>query len=188
MQNQERVLKHSGAYVFLGGLMLVIELVLIQLDILKVELPDHKLDLPTIFIAIAAWTFLFIGIYMLSRSPAFAAKRKVFYITLAGLAIYTVGCIVILAGLWELMFIIPAGLLTTAIGATVAGVSTIRLADARSFGLSLLCIGLYPFVCMFPVVMIKGSPNYSINYAWGILWCSLGVLIFTKQNRFSKIV
>ncbi len=65
--------------------------------------------------------------------------------------------------------LIPLGALLTAISLTTYGVVVLRTpALATPARWSLLAMGLYPFVAMFPLLAITGEPNYLVIAGWGL--------------------
>ena len=185
-QHNTTAFKQSGLWIIFGGAMLIIEFLLIQLNLVTVELSDRKIDLVSICMAILAWTSLFIGLTILCRMETFYKNRKVFYVSLTGLALYTIGCLAILFKQWTLIYIVPAGLLLTALGMIIVGIAVRKIETLTFIGYLSFAVGLYPFLFMFPIVAIKGAPNYSVNYFWGFIWSLLGFVILIQPRKLKS--
>jgi hypothetical protein len=178
----QAALQQSGLYIMAGGLMLVIEFILLQFNLVVVELPDRRIDTLSIALAIAAWILLLAGVKILSASGLLQHKRKLFWIPITGLVLYTLGCFAIVFEQWTLIIVVPLGLLLTATGMLVlGGVLLKEKTGPGRVSVALLLVGLYPFLCMFPIVAFTGAPNYSVNYFWGVLWVILGCCLRIKS-------
>lgn len=171
----QAALQKAGLFIISGGLMLVLEFILLQFNLVVVELPERRIDTLSIVLAIATWILLLAGVRILSTSGLLQRKRKLYGVAITGLSLYTFGSLAIAFKQWALVYTVPVGLLLTAIGMVVIGIALLRekLVGTRT-GAAFLAVGLYPFLCMFPIVAITGAPNYSVNYFWGFLWMVLG--------------
>jgi hypothetical protein len=168
-------MKKAGYLISSGGFMLVLEFILILCDYVTVELPDHKIDTLSITLSIAAWVFLLAGFVRLYKINFLNNKNKLLWISISGLVFYVLGCLFIMLELWNFILIVPVGLLLTASGTIVIGLYIIFMNLLRRWHkLTFLLAGLYPFVFMFPIVAICGSPNYLVNYLWGVPWIIAG--------------
>ena len=185
-QVNNRAFRRSGLWIIFGGAMLIIEFLLIQLNLVTVELTDQKIDLVSICMAIMAWTGLFIGLSILCRTETFYKNRKAFYVSLTGLACYTVGCLAILFEQWTIIYVVPVGLLLTALGMIIIGIIVRKVETSALIGYLSFAVGLYPFLFMFPIVAIKGAPNYSVNYFWGFIWTFLGLVVLIQSRKLKS--
>lgn len=166
-------IRTPGYLLAAGGCLLLIEFVLIVCDLVTVELPDHKIDRFSILLSTAAWIFLLAAFIHLYRMNFLGRRNSLLWIPVSGLVFYILGCVFIMLDLWSLIFIVPIGLLLTASGTTVIGIFTIKMKLMKGGGWFVLA-GLYPFLFMFPIVAIYGSPDYSVNYLWGLPWVLTG--------------
>lgn len=176
--------KKSGIWIVTGATALLIELILIQLHIVSLELPDHKADIPSLLLAIVSWASFFMGLGSILNESTFVHVKKSLYVSLTGLGFYTFGCVFMLLEYWDLILVVPAGLFLTALGMMITGVIVIRrkiISGWRRF--AFLAVGLYPFLLMFPTVVLTGAPNYSVNYFWGLLWLWLGSALYFHQKK-----
>jgi hypothetical protein len=72
--------------------------------------------------------------------------------------------------------LLPAAAMLTAVGMVLAGVAVTRGRRWTGWkGLTPLIVGLYPFVFMFPLVIVTTEPNYFSVAGWGLPWIALGV-------------
>jgi hypothetical protein len=75
----------------------------------------------------------------------------------------------------------PLGALITAVGMTLVGIAVLR---TRRWGgwqrFTPLLVGVYPFLVMFPFVIITDEPNILAISGWGLPWFLLGYAIWTS--------
>lgn len=84
---------------------------------------------------------------------------------------------------WNTRIFLPLGALLTGIGMTVVGVQILITKRWRgTMKAAPLLVGLYPFVIMFPLVILTGHPDLDAILGWGIPWLILGYAM-TEQNR-----
>lgn len=79
--------------------------------------------------------------------------------------------------------LLPLGALLTGIGMTVTGIQV--LAGKRWVGMykfAPLLVGLYPFLVMFPLLIITGHPSLTAIMAWGIPWMILGFAMASEKQ------
>lgn len=180
--SHSKFFKMSSLWICLGAFFLLLELVLIQAKVVTLELADHKTDKFSLALAAVTWTCLAVGLVCLSRSRPLSGKRRSTYPALSGLIVYTLGCIVVFLEQWSLVYLVPVGLLLTACGMIFLGVSALRQKMfTPALGWAILITGIFPFVFMFPIVAIQGSPNYSVNYSWGFSWAFLGITLMRQR-------
>jgi hypothetical protein len=78
----------------------------------------------------------------------------------------------------------PLGAFLSAAGMVWVGIQIVRR-DDRWAGwekFTPLIVGIYPFVVMFPAVMITGYPNIYLIMLWGLPWLLFGISL----NRLIK--
>jgi hypothetical protein len=186
MESKAGFSTRTSAYLMAaGGCLLLIECVMIVCDLVTVELPDHKIDTLSIALSTAAWIFLLAGFIHLFRMKFLGRRNNLLWIPISGLLFYVLGCVFILLDIWSLIFIVPIGLLLTASGTTVVGIFRLRMKLMKGWsGLSFVVAGLYPFLFMFPIVAIYGSPNYSVNYLWGLPWVITGYSLYRNRLNY----
>lgn len=83
---------------------------------------------------------------------------------------------------------LPLGALLTGIGMTVTGVQ-ILIAKKWTGGMKVapLLVGLYPFVIMFPLVVITGHPDLNAILGWGIPWLVLGYAMVENELKRDQV-
>lgn len=79
--------------------------------------------------------------------------------------------------------LVPLGALLSGIGMVVVGIAVLRARrwDGWQRVLPLLT-GIYPFVAMFPVLAVTGTPPGLSIALWGILWLLLGLALQTSAS------
>ena len=141
------------------------------------------------------WTIGQVGIlwtlYQLYRFEIYNGTRM----RVLGVSIAAMGAISYITnyilGYWLSMntrILLPMGALFTGIGMTVTGIQVI--AAKRSMGMNRfapLIVGLYPFLVMFPLLIITGHPSLTAIMAWGVPWMMLGyAMAFGEQLKIVR--
>jgi hypothetical protein len=81
--------------------------------------------------------------------------------------------------------LLPLGALTTALGMLLTGVAVILAGRWHGWQrFAPLLAGLYPFLTMFPFLIITGQPSGVLIGMWGVCWALLGVAL----TRHTSIV
>lgn len=132
------------------------------------------------FISILA---LLIGTYALwkvGEPTGFGTSRNFFFITMAGTISYN------LAAIMPLPFA-PLGALLCALGMILVGIAVLRnrlWTGWKRF--TPLIVGCYPFVFMFPILILTNTrPPVLIGF-WGFTWILLGVAIWLRRKEISE--
>jgi hypothetical protein len=82
---------------------------------------------------------------------------------------------------------LPLGALLTGAGMVITGIQV--LAGKRWQGINgklPLLVGLYPFLVMFPLLIIQGHPNLIAIMGWGIPWLFLGIGMVKEKRKALK--
>jgi hypothetical protein len=75
----------------------------------------------------------------------------------------------------------PVGALITAVGMTLVGIAVLRTGRWGGWQrFTPLLVGVYPFVVMFPFVIVTGEPNIVAISGWGLPWFLLGYAIWSS--------
>lgn len=140
------------------------------------------------------WSLGQIGILVIVRylyvwKIADGKKWKVF-----GVAVAAAGAISYLInyvfGYWLHMntkMFLPLGALLTGTGMVITGIQVLAARRWQGIGGKYpLLVGLYPFLVMFPVLMLKGRPDLTAIMAWGLPWLLLGIGLVAEQKRLLR--
>ena len=74
--------------------------------------------------------------------------------------------------------LVPLGALLTGVGMVLAGIAVVRARRWAGWRRYVpLAAGLYPFVAMFPVLALTGTPPGPAIALWGLLWLLLGLAL-----------
>jgi len=79
--------------------------------------------------------------------------------------------------------LIPLGALLSAVALTVYGISVLRRDRSGAPPWAFLCMGVYPFVAMFPVLAITGEPSAVLIAGWGIPAVLVGLALPSRPGR-----
>ncbi len=81
---------------------------------------------------------------------------------------------------------LPLGALLSGVGMVVTGIQV--LAGKRwpgPKGALPLLVGLYPFLVMFPLLVVTGHPDLVAIMGWGVPWLLLGIGMATERTALS---
>ena len=82
---------------------------------------------------------------------------------------------------------LPLGALLTGVGMVTIGIQVIAGKRWRGIGGKLpLIVGLYPFLVMFPLLIIEGHPNLTAIMGWGVPWLLLGFGMANESRGQTK--
>jgi hypothetical protein len=84
----------------------------------------------------------------------------------------------------------PVGAVITAVGMTLVGIAVLRRRRWGSWQrFTPLLTGVYPFLVMFPFVIITDDANMLAIAGWGLAWFLLGYAIWTSvaEERPSRV-
>jgi hypothetical protein len=117
-------------------------------------------------------------------------KKFSLLIPVLGALSYLVGIISLFIG-EPIIIVFPLGALLTGLGMMIVGIQVVRAHELKQWKrFTPLLVGLYPFVIMFPIVIITGSPSIHAIMLWGIPWKIMGCALLTElynpvilQNR-----
>lgn len=91
-----------------------------------------------------------------------------------------------LFGYWFAMntkLLLPLGALLSGIGMVVTGTQVLAGKRWPGFkGALPLLVGLYPFLVMFPLLVITGHPDLVAIMGWGVPWLLLGMGMVTERT------
>ena len=80
--------------------------------------------------------------------------------------------------------LLPLGALTTGLGMTLVGIAVLRAKRWRGWQrFTPLLAGIYPFVAMFPILLVTGEPNMLAITGWGLPWLLLGYAIWSSAHE-----
>lgn len=83
----------------------------------------------------------------------------------------------------------PLGALLTAMGMVIVGIQVARARVLKQWKrFAPLAVGLYPFVVMFPIVIITGSPSIAAILLWGFPWIIMGCALLSEYYSLKKSV
>jgi hypothetical protein len=79
--------------------------------------------------------------------------------------------------------LLPMGALMTGIGMTITGVEVLTSKSwIDIYRYAPLIVGLYPFLVMFPLVIVTGHPDLTAIMCWGIPWLLLSIGIVRNPD------
>lgn len=82
----------------------------------------------------------------------------------------------------EESILLPLGALVTAVGMTLVGISALRARRWESWQRYVpLIVGLYPFVAMFPFILVTNEPSRLAIAGWGLPWLLLGYALYSTS-------
>lgn len=81
----------------------------------------------------------------------------------------------------EESILLPIGAMVTAVGMTLVGIAVLRAGRWEGWRrFAPLLVGLYPFVAMFPFILITDEPSMVAISLWGLPWLLLGYALWSS--------
>ncbi|QHT68789.1 hypothetical protein GXP67_20110 [Rhodocytophaga rosea] len=82
------------------------------------------------------------------------------------------------------------GALLNAIGMLIIGIIVVRVKVWQGWQRWIpLSVGLYPFLVMFPILILAGGrPPSTIIGAWGLIWAILGLSIYSTASKKTPVI
>ncbi|RDC66242.1 hypothetical protein [Adhaeribacter pallidiroseus] len=172
---------HLSAFFLLPGICYLTEFV-----VWSSYPPSHSLNA----ILGGLWTLGQIGIllilsYLYRWKIASGSKWKALGVSIAaaGAISYSINYFF---GYWLHMntkMFLPLGALLSGIGMVVTGIQVLVGKRWPGFkGTLPLFVGLYPFLVMFPLLVITGHPDLVAIMGWGVPWLFLGIGMATERS------
>lgn len=132
------------------------------------------------WVGVIGTTSMLIGIVSLWQTgePTGVGKRRnFFYVSIAGAVSY-------ILGQWMPLPFAPLGAFLTGLGMILVGVASIKekvWTDWKRY--VPLVVGCFPFLCMFPLLIITGQRPAAIIGFWGIPWIVLGIVAWQRCSE-----
>lgn len=83
----------------------------------------------------------------------------------------------------------PFGAFLLGLGMLIVGIQVIRAGELKGWKrYTPLLVGLYPFVCMFPIVLITGSPSIYAILLWGVPWKIMGCALLSELYGWKRAI
>jgi hypothetical protein len=144
-------------------------------------LGDMFWNIGLIFIVVSMFLF-----HKLNLNGKSGWRKFSLFIPVIGCLSYQVGAITGYFGEPIIIFY-PLGALLTAVGMIVVGIQVIMAKQLKQWKrFTPLLVGLYPFIVMFPIVMITGSPNIYAIMLWGLPWKIVGCVMLGEYYKLKR--
>ena len=150
--------------------------VMLSFFYLRDELFPAELNFWIPLIGIAA---MFIGLFSLWKiaEPTGLERRSRFYFPMTGAVFYFLG-------LWMPVPFAPMGAFLTGLGMIIVGLASIKAKMWPGWKRYIpLIVGCFPFVFMFPLLIITGARPPAMIGLWGFPWIAMGVAAWQRSKE-----
>ncbi|MBK9489352.1 MAG: hypothetical protein IPO07_11595 [Haliscomenobacter sp.] len=150
--------------------------VMLSFFYLRDELFPAELNFWIPLIGIAA---MFIGLFSLWKiaEPTGLERRSRFYFPMTGAVFYCLG-------LWMPVPFAPMGAFLTGLGMIIVGLASIKAKMWPGWKRYIpLIVGCFPFVFMFPLLIITGARPPAMIGLWGFPWIAMGVAAWQRSKE-----
>jgi hypothetical protein len=128
--------------------------------------------------------FILFVIHRFCINGSSAVSKACLFIPAFGATSYILHYLLLLLIHQDIKVFMPLGAFFTGIGMIIVGFQTLKGGEWKDWKkFTPLLVGLYPFVVMFPVLLLTGSPNVYLIMLWGLPWLLLGIAL----NRMLEI-
>lgn len=88
-----------------------------------------------------------------------------------------------------IIVLFPLGAFLTGLGMVIVGIQVVRAGKLKEWKrFTPLLVGLYPFIIMFPIVIITGNPSIHAILLWGIPWKITGCTLLAELYNRKKAI
>lgn len=118
-----------------------------------------------------------ISLWRASEPTGLGTKRNLLVVPMAGAISY-------LLSTWLLLPFAPLGAVLNSLGMILVGIASLRAniwTGWRRY--SPLIVGLFPFVFMFPLVILTGARPPAMIGLWGFPWLALGLAAWQRASE-----
>jgi len=118
-----------------------------------------------------------VSLWKAGEPTGWGKRRNFFYVSIAGAVSYILGQVMPLP-------FAPLGALLTGLGMILIGVASSKekvWTDWKRY--VPLAVGCFPFLFMFPLLIITGSRPAAVIGFWGIPWMALGVTAWQQASE-----
>ncbi|QDK82063.1 hypothetical protein EXU85_27030 [Spirosoma sp. KCTC 42546] len=126
---------------------------------------------------------MFIGALSLweaGEPTGFGKKRSLLFIPMAGAIAYVLGQ-------WMPLPFAPMGAFLSGVGMIVVGIATLKANIWMGWKRYVpLVVGSFPFVFMFPILLLSGSRPAELIGLWGFPWITLGLAAWQRGNEIAR--
>lgn len=88
-----------------------------------------------------------------------------------------------------IILLFPLGALLSGLGMLIVGIQVARAGTLREWKrFTPFFVGLYPFLIMFPIVIITGNPSVHAILLWGVPWTIMGFSLVAQSYTLKKSI
>ncbi len=120
-----------------------------------------------------------ISLWQAGEPTGFGAKRNLVFVPIAGAIAY-------LLSIWIVLPFAPLGAFLNGMGMILVGYASIKANIWTGWKRYIpLVIGLFPFVCMFPLRFLTGARPAAVIGLWGFAWIALAVAAWQRAGELA---
>lgn len=114
-------------------------------------------------------------IYLYHLNGDGVIRKLILLIPAIGALSYLIGHLLVYFTTTTIRVFMPVGALLSAAGMTIVGLQFIKQKKWSGWKrFTPLLVGLYPFLVMFPVLIVTGHPDIYLVMLWGVPWLIFG--------------
>ena len=122
-----------------------------------------------------------ISLWQAGEPTGFGPRRRVLFVQMAGAVCY-------LLSIWLLLPFAPMGAFLNGFGMILVGFASLKANIWTGWKrYAPLIVGLFPFLFMFPLLLITGARPAAMIGLWGFPWMALGLAAWQRSKEISTV-
>ncbi|MDF7817601.1 hypothetical protein P1X15_08340 [Runella sp. MFBS21] len=118
-----------------------------------------------------------VSLWKTGEPTGFGKRRKFFYVSIAGAISY-------ILGQWMPLPFAPLGAFLSGLGMILVGIASIKEKIWTGWKRYVpLVVGCFPFLFMFPLLIVTGNRPAAVIGFWGIPWIILGIAAWQRVSE-----
>ena len=123
-----------------------------------------------------------ISLWNAGEPTGFGSKRRLLFVPMAGATCY-------ILSVWLLLPFAPIGAFLNGLGMIMVGIASLKAniwTDWKRY--VPLVVGIFPFLFMFPLVILTGARPAAMIGLWGFLWMGLGLAAWQRSKEVTHSI
>ena len=123
-----------------------------------------------------------VSLWKIGEPTGMGKRRNFLYVSIVGAVCY-------ILGQWMPLPFAPLGAFFTGLGMILVGIASVREKVWMGWKRYVpLVVGCFPFLFMFPLLIITGNRPAAVIGFWGIPWMALGIAAWQRSKETASVL